>query len=192
MKTLSIFCKTMLLSFAIILASSCGDDDGASPNNNNNNNNNGNNNNNNNDTTALAVEGPIEGTWKTGTDGDLGNLSGHVSSMEFMVDDGQRYSLTYNNRDGSVTLYEGSIIHFASQSEHTNGAAIWSIDVNVSKVFKDGVQIGSGGGWKGIYTFFNENRLLLNVECIAQGCGTPPAHTDGIGVRGDVWKFNRQ
>ncbi len=141
---------------------------------------------------VLAVEGPIEGTWLTGSVEDLGNVSANFSSIEFSTDSSNNYTMTWHKKDGTSTIYAGFVSKYMTEYKHTTDASIWNISIVVQTI--NGVSVG--GGWQGIYTFDNENRLLLNMEPSVVNWPVYPNASLGLGSGdsgdGSIYKFNRQ
>ena len=169
MKTLTNYVKVLLITTSIITFTSCGKDDSANPTTT------GGGDNNND---PVQVEGDYVGTWVSPNEKlPTQNYRDNYKQFEIIFSDDKTYKWTFEKKDGTKGVFEGTITQDVTQFKHTNGSRIWQIGINVTKLNGQSVT----GGWAGIYTYENPTTLILNVEPTVSNWTKWPDASEGIG-----------
>ena len=142
----------------------------------------------------IELEGKINGNdWKVnGADLPSANMRRDYESIELSVKENLDFEWKWNQKNGQVFVMTGYIFQEESSHKHENGARIWNLYLNVTHINGQNLP----GGYYGIYSYVDENHLLLNVEPDVSNWGDHPEAEKGIGSgqngNASVYTFTKQ
>lgn len=140
----------------------------------------------------LKIEGALENTLWVIENASLPTeyQRSRYDRMEFTVDKDNNYTWAWIAKPGQKSLvFKGDTYYEKSAYEHGSGSAIYNIAVNVQTINDEDLP----GGWYGIYTYDDENHMILNVEPDVQSWTKHPTAQEGVGSGQDgqesVYRF---
>ena len=143
----------------------------------------------------LAIEGTIEnGFWVIENEQlPSADFRQKYERMEFTLDQNSNYTWKWVGKGGQTTYtFKGDAYYSSTAAKHSSGSTIWNIAIYVATI--NDMQLP--GGFYGIFTYDDENHLIINVEPDVASWGVHPSAEGGIGSgeSGDesVYRFTKQ
>jgi len=131
------------------------------------------------DKNTTQIEGVIkDATWiAENVNLPSDEMKSIYKKIEISVDQDLNYSWKWVKLNGEVIEMTGYMYEEKSQYKHETGSSIWNVYVYVTKI--NGQDLA--GGFYGVYSYQDENHLLLNVEPDMRNWGIHPKAEAGLG-----------
>lgn len=141
----------------------------------------------------VPIEGTYVGTWELPNENmPNDNLKQNYEKLVLIVGEDDSYEWTYYRKDGNKTVFTGITTQQRTNHKHSSGSAIWSYSIWVSEINGK----SAPGGWDGLFTFENANKLIINVEPRVDGWSKWPTPENGVGSgqngQESVYLFNKK
>ena len=131
----------------------------------------------------LTVEGVLQGSWTIPYENLTDDQKGSYKQIDLRVEANDDFVWTLYAKNGSTYTMTGGIMEEKSNYQHSSGAGIWNIRFFITHI--NGQELS--GGYYGVYSFDDENSLLMNVEPDVRNWSEHPTAEGGIGsgLKGD-------